>query len=126
MEDYLYKDLTYKIIGCAYKVHRELGSVHKEIVYQRALAKEFIDCGLKFEREKILEVRYSEVKVGVYKPDFLIEEKVILEIKALGFLPKNSEIQLSYYLRGSGYKIGLLVNFGMQSLEVKRRIYDKV
>lgn len=66
---------------------------------------------------------FKNKKVGTYKPDFIIGNKVILEIKAVEFLPKSHDTQLTYYLKGADYKIGLLVNFGAKKLDVRRRIY---
>lgn len=125
-DDHLYKDLTYKIIGIAFEIHRELGPVHKEIVYHNALKKEFIKQQIPFSSEKIIPVKYKGDNVGTYKPDFVVDEKIIVELKAIEFLPKSCETQLTYYLKGSGYKIGLLINFGENSLKVRRRIYDRV
>ncbi len=123
--DHLYTDLTYKIIGAAISVHNTLGPVHKELVYHKALEKEFRLIRIPFTTEKILSVRYKGESVGTYKPDFVVDDKVIVEIKALTFLPKASETQLTYYLKGTGYKIGLLFNFGSPQLVVRRRIYEK-
>lgn len=125
VKDFLYEDLTYRIRGAAFTVHRELGSGHKEQVYQKALAKEFTARGIPFETEKILDVIYKNEKVGVYKPDFIVDDKVLIELKAVPFLPKHAEAQLSHYLRGTPYKLGLLVNFGAKSLEIRRRIWTK-
>lgn len=125
-ENHLYKDLTYKIIGAAFTVHKTLGPVHKEIIYQKALAAELTSLGISFKREVSLPVTYKDEKVGIYQPDFIVEDKVVIEIKAVEFLPPSSKTQLSYYLKGTKYKIGLLLNFGRSSLEVHRRIYDKI
>lgn len=123
--DHLFADLTYKIIGAAISVHNALGPVHKEHVYHQALSKEFFSMGIPYDSEKILPVVYKGDSVGIYKPDFIVDDKVIVEIKALEFLPKASEIQLTYYLKGTGYKIGLLLNFGSSRLLVRRRIYER-
>lgn len=125
VEDFLYEDLTYRIRGAAFTVHQELGSGHKEQVYHKALAKEFSERGIPFKTEKTLDVIYKDEKVGVYKPDFIIDDRVLIELKAVPFLPKNAEIQLSHYLRGTKYKLGLLINFGAKSLEIRRRIWTK-
>lgn len=119
----LYADLTYKIRAAIFAVRNELGSGHKEGVYHKALEKEFASRGISFVTEKALAISYRGEKVGVYRPDFTIDDKVILEIKAVPFLPRDSEIQMSYYLRGTKYKLGLLVNFGSVRLEIKRRIF---
>lgn len=119
----LYEDLTYKIIGCAMRVHKELGPIHKEVIYQKSLEKALLDESLKVEREVRLPVKFEGLTVGTYIPDFVVEDKILLELKALEFLPKGAEIQLSYYLKATGYKIGLIFNFGSSSLQIRRRIY---
>ncbi len=123
--NHLYADVTYKIIGAAISVHNALGPVHKELVYHKALEKELAASNIPFTTETILPVRYKGTSVGTYKPDFIIDNKIIVEIKALLFLPNTSETQLTYYLKGTGYKIGLLLNFGAPKLQVRRRIYEK-
>ena len=120
----LYEDLTYRIRGAMFAVHKALGPGHKESVYQRALAKEFEDANIPFIREKVLNVVYKDRKVGIYRPDFIVDDKVIIEIKVTPFLPKNAEVQMSYYLRGTKYELGLLVNFGAKWLDIRRRIYS--
>lgn len=120
----LYGDLTYQIRGAMFAVHTALGPGHKESVYHKALAKEFTLTGIRFVTEKALDVSYKDEKVGVYRPDFVVDEKVIIEIKAVPFLAKNAESQMSYYLRGTNYQLGLLVNFGSKRLDIRRRIYS--
>ena len=124
-ENHLYKELTYKIIGAAISIHKELGPVHKEIVYHNALKQEFRLKQIPFSSEKILSVHYKGKLVGTYKPDFIIDDKVVLEIKGIPVIPKSIESLLTYYLKATGYKIGLLLNFGARSLELKRRIYER-
>ena len=80
--DGLYKDLTYEIIGALYAVHNELGSIHKENIYQKAVAIELTDRKINFEEEKSLAVKYKGKRIGVYRPDFIIDDKVILENKS--------------------------------------------
>ena len=120
----LYEDLTYEIRGAIFAVHQALGPGHKESVYQKALAKELTIRNIPFMKEKILDVVYKDEKVGTYKPDFIVDDKVIIEIKAVPFLPRDAEVQLSYYLRGTNYKLGLLVNFGSKKVDIRRRIYS--
>lgn len=122
-EPVLYEDLTYQIIGEAIKIHNELGPIHKEIVYQKALEKSLTDSGLKVDREVDLPVRFKEIRVGTYRPDFVVNNSVLLELKAMEFLPQKAEVQLSYYLKVTGFKIGLLLNFGSPMLQIRRRIY---
>jgi GxxExxY protein len=119
----LYKDLTYKVIGALYEVHNELGAVHKESIYHKAVAIELKNRNIKFEEEKSLPVRYKGQKIGVYRPDFVIEDKVILEIKAVPMITKAMFDQIFYYIKGTNYKLVLLANFGTTKLNVKRRIY---
>jgi len=119
----IYEDLTYKIIGIAYSVHKELGPIHKELVYQKALMNEFQEQKIPFKREIRLPVIFKGKNVGLYIPDFIVDNKVIVEIKAMNFLPLNTTTQLRYYLKSTGFKVGLLLNFGSAKLQVRRRIY---
>lgn len=119
----LYEHLTYEIRGAVFKVYNTLGFGHKEIVYQKALSFEFEKNNIKHEREKKLDVLYDGKVVGCYKPDFVVEGKVVIEIKSLEFVPKDMEKQLIYYLKGTKYKLGLLINFGSSTLSVKRKIW---
>lgn len=125
VDHFLYGDLTYRIRGAMYKVHKTLGSGHKERVYHKALAKEFELRNILFQKEVTLHVVYEGEQVGIYRPDFIVDDKVLIELKALPMLPIQAERQLSYYLRGTEYRLGLLVNFGSSSLVVKRKIWDQ-
>lgn len=125
VEDFLYERLTYRIRGAMYKVHKTLGSGHKESIYHQALAKEFKLQKIPYKTEKALPVIYEGVKVGTYRPDFIVDDKVLIELKAVPFLPIQAERQLSYYLKGTNYKLGFLVNFGENKLVIKRKIWDK-
>ena len=120
---YIYKDLTYKTIGCLYEVHKELGSVHKEIIYHKALALEFKNKGIPFVEEKSLSVKYKGSRIGSYKPDFIIDDKVILEIKVAPAITKAMQDQAYYYAKGTKYKLVLLANFGTPKVGIKRLIY---
>ncbi len=119
----VYADLTYILIGLGYSVHKELGSFHKEQIYQQALAQELETKNIPFQREVHLPVKFKEKNVGVYVPDFVVDEKVIVELKAVVDLPLSAGTQLSYYLKATGYRVGLLLNFGARRLQVRRRIY---
>lgn len=123
-EKFLYKDLSYKIIGCFYEVYNELGPAHKEQIYQEALSLAFAEKDIKFEENKRLKIRFKGKEIGVYEPDFVIEDKVIIEIKSVLNMPKVFEKQLYYYLRGTNYKVGYLVNFGNEKIDIRRRIYE--
>ncbi len=124
--DFLYEDLSYKIRGCVFKVYNNLGFGHKENVYQKALASELEVAGIKHKRERLLPVIYNGIKIGTYKPDFIIDGEIIIEIKAVPFMPKHFETQLTYYLKGTNYKLGFLINFGNQKLDIRRRIWTPV
>jgi len=116
----IYPELGYRVQGAIFKVYKTLGPFHKEGVYQRALAQEFENKGLGFEREKSISVKYEGKVVGTYRPDFVVEGKILIEIKALKSVPRPVEKQLFYYLAGTKYKLGLLVNFGQSG-----RVYIK-
>lgn len=124
MTKYLYQELTYKIRGALYEVYNTLGPGFKESVYHNALTKEFTIRKIPFEEKKRMPVKYKAEKVGIYEPDFVIDKKILLEIKAVPEFHKVYEVQLFYYLKGTEYKLGFLVNFGGIKLEIKRRIYQ--
>ncbi len=121
----LYRDLTYRIRETVFKVKKALGLGHKEVVYQRALEEAFASAGIIFNREKQIPIFYQKKKVGVYQPDFVVDDKIIIELKALPFLGTEPKKQLWNYLKGSPYKLGLLINFGHQQLDIARIVYDK-
>lgn len=115
-----YDDITYKVIASAMEVHNELGPGFPEEFYQRALAIEMERQGLSFEREKPLEVLYRDVSVGLFYLDFLVEGAVVVEVKALGKLDSLHLEQVISYLVAAGREVGLLINFGEQSLRHRR------
>lgn len=121
--EYIFENLTYKVIGVLYEVHKELGSVHKEIIYHKAIAIELAEKEIPFVEEKPIDVRYKGKKVGVYMPDFVIDDKVILEIKVAPAITKAIRDQVYYYVKGTSYKLVLLANFGTSKVEIKRLIY---
>ena len=122
-EKWLYKDLTQEIIGAAMEVHRELGSGFLEYVYEEALCHELNLREISFERQKELDIHYKGLLIPrKYKPDLIVKNKVIVEIKATSGLTEVEEAQLLNYLKATKMRVGLLVNFGKMSLEVKRRI----
>jgi GxxExxY protein len=123
--DLLYGDLTYKVRGAIFAVYNELGFGHKEQVYQKALANEFQDKNISYNKELTLKVRYKNEVVGNYRPDFVIDDKFVIELKAVEFMPKTYETQLLYYLKSTGFPLGLLVNFGAPKLDIRRLILTK-
>jgi GxxExxY protein len=121
----LEKDLCYKIQGCIYNVSSKYGKGLKENIYQKALAEELEKQGIKFDEQKRINIYSFDTgkKLGTYIPDFLIESKVIIELKASSFTMKQDVEQQRSYLRISEHEIGYLVNFGTSKLEIKRSIY---
>ena len=113
--------LTERIIGCCFKVHKDLGPGFNEKIYHSALKLLFDKEGLRYESEKEFEVFYSNKKTGTFRADLVVEGRVIIEIKSLaGNIPLLFQNQLLSYLRASGLHIGLLINFGNRSCQIKR------
>lgn len=121
-EEYKYSDITEKIIGCAMKVHNTLGNGFQEVIYQRALAIELEKTKLFFTRELEMPIYYENIEIGTRRVDFLIEDKIILELKAVTSLDKVHLAQALNYLEAFKLEIGLLINFGNKRLEFKRLI----
>ncbi|HOW36588.1 MAG TPA: GxxExxY protein [Candidatus Omnitrophota bacterium] len=125
VEHFPHKELSYKLVGCFYDVYNELGPAHKEQIYHESLKICFEERGIKYVDKPRIKIRFHGKHVGVYEPDFVIDDKIIVEIKSLLNLPKVFEKQLFYYLSGTEYKLGYLVNFGNESIDIRRRIYDR-
>ena len=123
--DLLYSDLTREIIGAAMEVHSTLGPGFLENIYEEALAVEFGLRNIEFERQKNIDVFYKDVKIKNYVCDLIVKNKVLLELKALGQLSTNEHAQTLNYLKATGLKVGLLLNFGEKSLKYKRFIKEK-
>lgn len=114
-------DLTKKIIGVAMKVHREIGPGFQEKIYHQAMIYALGDCGFKFESEKEYDVSYQGRWSGTFRVDLLVEDKVIVELKAVcGEMVDLFKTQTISYLKASGVEVGLLINFGNRNLEIKR------
>jgi GxxExxY protein len=121
----LYRDLSYQIVGAAMEVHQCLGPGFLEAVYQKALAREFELRGIEFEAQKPLPVEYKGVAVGDYFADFIVEDKIVIEIKSVSKLNSAHEAQAHHYLAATGTELAILINFGAPSLEHKRIIRTK-
>jgi GxxExxY protein len=117
--EYRMSDVTARIIAAAQEVHGVLGPGFEEVIYQRALARELPSHDLDFSREVWIDVRYKGEHVGKKRVDFMVEE-VMVEIKAKSELAPEDLIQTLSYLKASGYKVGLLLNFGASKLQIKR------
>jgi GxxExxY protein len=120
MKEPIQDDLTYKIIGCAMKVHATLGNGFQEVIYQRALNIEMHKAGLSFTRELEVPIFYEGEEIGTRRVDFLINNSVLVELKALVKLEDVHLAQGLNYLVAYKLDKGLLINFGGRSLEVKR------
>ena len=112
--DYLHSDLTKTILRAYYSVYNKLGYGFLESVYQNSMMIELKKLGLKCEKEKKIKVYYDEVLVGNYIADIIVEDKVILELKAVSKINPKHEVQLVNYLKATGVKVGLLLNFGKE------------
>jgi len=116
--------ITERIIGCCYEVHRELGPGFSEKIYHNALRLLFDQKGFQYQTEKEFEVFYLNKKVGSFRTDLIVENQVIVEIKSLaGNIPIIFEHQLISYLKASRLHVGLLINFGNKSCQVKRVVF---
>lgn len=122
MKTLKHQELSKKIIACAYNVHKELGYGFLEKVYKNALAVELRETCLKCDVEVSLKVLYHGNVVGDYYADMIVDDKIIVEVKAVSKIQPIQEAQLVHYLKATGINVGLLINFG-ESVEIKRRIF---
>ncbi|MEO0142505.1 MAG: GxxExxY protein, partial [candidate division WOR-3 bacterium] len=122
----LHEKLSYKIRGCALNVRKNFGPGHKEVIYQRAFEEELKTHGIEFKKEVSIDIYSPKTGkvVGKYCPDFIIEDKVLVEVKSANLLTKQILSQLYSYLRNSKYELGFLINFGGKRLTIKRVIYS--
>jgi len=122
MNELLYKDLTFAVIGAAMEVHGILEGGFLEAVYQAALERELELRKIPFQKQVHLPVTYKDLFVGDYIADFVIENKLIVEIKSVSALNANHQAQAMHYLAATGYRLALLLNFGTSSLQQRRVI----
>ena len=126
MEDkLLYKEITYKIRGGCFEVWKKFGGAFKEKVVDNALTFVLEKRGLKVVNQPRIDIYFENKKVGMYQPDKIINDLILLELKCKPFLTQEDKRQFWLYLKGSKYKVGLLINFGTKKLEIERRVYDK-
>ncbi|OEU69516.1 MAG: hypothetical protein BA863_14445 [Desulfovibrio sp. S3730MH75] len=124
--NYLYEDLTGKIIGIAMEVHRTLGPGFLEAVYEEALIYELEKADFVCEKQKEFIIKYKEIVLNKkLRADLVVDNKIIIENKATSQIVPIDEVQLVSYLKASGLKVGLIFNFGNKSLEFKRRILSQ-
>ena len=119
-DSYKYSELTSAIIGCAMTVHSELGNGFQEVIYQRALEIEMGEKGITFAREFEMPIYYKERQIGSRRVDFLVEDSVSVELKAIIKLEDVHLAQAINYLEAYDLEVGLLINFGAKSLQFKR------
>ena len=115
-----FEDLSRKIIGAALEVHRELGPSFLENIYEEALKVDFEEHGLGYECQKEIKIEYLGVVIGTHRLDLVVENGIIIELKAISELADIHFAQLRSYLKATGLKVGLLLNFGKPTLEIRR------
>jgi GxxExxY protein len=123
-KEYPFKDITSKIISCAIEVHSSLGPGLLENLYEEAIECEFKSRGIEYQRQKELEIRYKGKPIGNYRLDYLIENKVIVELKCVETFKNIHIAQVLTYLKAENLKVGLLINFNVEKLKdgIKRVI----
>ncbi len=122
MSNILHKDLSYSIMGAVFEVHNVLGPGFLEKVYERALQEELRICGLLVEAQKEIKVLYKATDVGTYVADLVVNNEILLELKAVDRLNDFHQAQVLHYLKATGLQLGLLVNFGRKQVEYKRLV----
>ncbi len=123
-QDLIYPELSYKLVGLAYNVFNELGHGHLEKVYQKAYAKELKDAEIMFKEQALCQVIYKEEIIGNNFLDFLIEDKVIIELKRSDFYSKKYIDQISNYIKVSNLKLAILINFTSNGVRIKRIVNE--
>ena len=118
----VHKELTGKIIQAFHEIHYALGPGYLESIYKNALVIEFEDMGLKCEKERIVEIFYRNKKVGEHRLDLVLEDKVLVELKAVAEFHPVHQAQVISYLKATGLKVALLANFGKDKVDCKRII----
>ena len=120
MNEFLYKELSYKIIGLAMEVHRELGPGFLEKVYENALMVLFEDNNINVKQQEKIKIKFRNKIIGDYIADIIVEDLIILELKSSKSINPIYKAQLSNYLKATNKKVGIILNFGKRSLEVER------
>jgi len=123
--EYLFKDLSYKLVGLCMELHREYGRFHNERIYHKGLEEKLEGSRIEFKSKPRIAVysKYSGKEIGYYEPDLLVDNKIIVELKVYPKIIRKHEIQLLEYLKTSEYELGYLFNFGLQSLYFRRVIF---
>ncbi len=121
----LYEDESYEIRGACFDVYNALGGGIKENIIQRALVAELKNRGLAVDNQTRIDIKYKNEKIGVYIPDIIVNNKILIELKSKPFITKEDEKQFWGYLKGSKYELGFLINFSPNKLIIKRFIHDQ-
>ncbi|MEI6857289.1 GxxExxY protein [Psychrilyobacter sp.] len=125
MKEFLYKDLSYKIIDLSMEVHRELGNGFLEKVYENGLMVLFEKNNIKAVQQQAIKIEYQEKNIGDYIADIIVEDKIILELKCVSKIMGIHKAQLANYLKATGKEVGILLNFRNKSLEIERVVLQK-
>ena len=123
--DFLYEEESYKIRGACFNVYNTLGGGIKEKIIERALTKELLSQGMTVGNQTRINIVYKNEKIGVYIPDLVVDNKIIIEIKSKPFITKEDKKQFWSYLRGSKYKLGFLIGLTSQKLIIERFVHTK-
>ena len=116
----IYRDLSYQIMGAIFEVHKELGPGFVESVYEKALLLELTSRGMKVDVEKVFALTYKGKKVGTHRLDLIVEDKIVIELKTVERFAAHHTAQLLSYLKASGHRLGILVNFSKAKIEFRR------
>ena len=114
------KDLSYQVVGCAMRVHAMLGPGFPESIYHRALVRELLENKIPFHSEKVAEVYYKDTLCGEFRMDIVVADSIVLELKALDAINTVHMAQALSYLKATGLRLAIIINFGTKSLETKR------
>ncbi|KKQ74367.1 MAG: hypothetical protein US94_C0006G0002 [Berkelbacteria bacterium GW2011_GWB1_38_5] len=119
-EDLIYPDLSYEIIGCLFEVFKNLGAGHREKYYQNAVRQEFIKRKISFQEQIAVNLKYDNIKIGINFLDFLIDNKIVLELKSGNYYQKQNLEQILSYLKITGLKLGIIANFTRDGVKYYR------
>lgn len=122
MAKLMYENLTYQLRGIFFRVYNELGSGLSETIYHRAIIKELDRLKIPSKAEKTVEIKFQDEKIGLQKLDLLVDNKVIIEIKSASNLHHAYKKQILSYLKATGLRVGLLVNFGTSPIQIRRYV----
>lgn len=126
MKEFLYKELSYEIIGLAMEVHRELGTGFLEKVYENALMILFEQNNIKSIQQEPIKISFRNKIIGDYIADIIVEDKIILELKCISKIIGTHKAQIANYLKATGKKVGIIINFGNKSLEIERVVMQNL